>query len=94
MRELFNGGDYAEDYKILVQAVRQCGENIPPLFNAYMNLSPSMKTFGTVLHEQFGKVLETGIIVTVNDIYVVKKDRHIETYLRNKETENWLLPEE
>ncbi|HPT32285.1 MAG TPA: hemolysin, partial [Prolixibacteraceae bacterium] len=94
METIFNGADYAEDYKILVQAVRQFGENIPPLFNAYMNLSPSMKTFGTVLHEQFGKVLETGIILKVDDIYKVKKDRHIETYLRNKETETWLLPEE
>jgi hypothetical protein len=94
MEQTFTGADYREDYKILVQAVRQYGENIPPLFNAYMNLSPSMKTFGTVLHEQFGKVLETGIIVKVDDIYEVKKDRHIETYLRTKETENWMLPEE
>jgi hypothetical protein len=93
MKSIFIGGDYKEDYKILSQAVRQYGENIPPLFNAYMNLSPSMKSFGTVLHKEFGNVLETGIIVTVNDIYEVKRDRHIETYLRNKETDTWLLPE-
>jgi len=93
MKSIFIGGDYKEDYKILSQAVRQYGENIPPLFNAYMNLSPSMKSFGTVLHKEFGNVLETGIIVTVNDIYEVKRDRHIETYLREKETDTWLLPE-
>lgn len=93
MATIFTGNDFREDYKILVQAVRQFGENIPPLFNAYMNLSPSMKTFGTVLHKGFGNVLETGIIVTVNDIYEVKRDRHIETYLRTKETDTWLLPE-
>ncbi len=93
MDALFTGDDYKEDYKILVQAVRQFGENIPPLFNAYMNLSPSMKTFGTVRHEGFGNVLETGIILTVSDIYTVKMDRHIETYIRGKETENWFLPE-
>jgi len=99
MKTIFTGSDYKQNYKILVQSVRQFGENIPPLFNAYMNLSPSMKTFGTVLHEHFGKVLETGIIVTVDDIYEAKRDRHIETYLsktylRNKETDTWLLPEE
>lgn len=93
MTSIFTGNDYKEDYKILVQAVRQFGENIPPLFNAYMNLSPSMKTFGTVLHKGFGNVLETGIIVTVDDIYEVKRDRHIETFLRTKDTETWLLPE-
>ncbi|HNQ37786.1 MAG TPA: GNAT family N-acetyltransferase, partial [Prolixibacteraceae bacterium] len=93
MEALFQGADYKEDYKILTQTVRQFGENIPPLFNAYMNLSPSMKTFGTVRHEGFGNVLETGIILTVDDIYAVKKDRHIETHIRGKETESWLLPE-
>lgn len=94
MRKIFTGSDFREDYKILVQAVRLYGENIPPLFNAYMNLSPSMKTFGTVLHRAFGNVLETGIILKVDDIYVVKKDRHIETYLRTKEIKTWILPEE
>lgn len=93
METIFTGNDYKEDYKILVQSVRQYGENIPPLFNSYMNVSPSMKTFGTVLHKGFGNVLETGIIVTVSDIYEVKRDRHIETYLREKEIDTWLLPE-
>ncbi len=94
MKTIFIGSDYREDYKILIQAVRLYGENIPPLFNAYMNLSPSMKTFGTVLHHAFGNVLETGIILKVDDIYGVKIDRHIETYLRTKEINTWMLPEE
>lgn len=93
MAELFTGNDYKEDYKILSQSVRNYGENIPPLFNAYMNLSPSMKTFGTVTNESFGNVLETGIILTVSDLYEAKVGRHIETYLRGKESESWLLPE-
>jgi hypothetical protein len=93
MAEIFTGGDYKEDYKILSQSVRQYGENIPPLFNAYMNLSPSMKTFGTVINDTFGDVLETGIILTVSDLYEAKVGRHIETYLKGKDTETWLLPE-
>ncbi len=84
MDNIFNGGSYNEDYKILVQRVREHGENIPPLINAYMNLSPSMKTFGTVLNDRFGDVEETGIIVTIKDIYEAKKDRHIETYIKDK----------
>ncbi len=83
--KIFNGGSYKEDYKILSQQVREFGENIPPLINAYMNLSPSMKTFGTVLNDRFGDVEETGIIVTIKDIYEAKKDRHIETYIRSKD---------
>ncbi|MFY9154304.1 MAG: GNAT family N-acyltransferase [Prolixibacteraceae bacterium] len=93
MEKTFNGGTYKEDYKILSQKVREFGENIPPLINAYMNLSPSMKTFGTVINDHFGGVEETGIILTIQDIYEAKKDRHIETYLRTRETTDWPLPE-
>ena len=85
LEKIFSGGSYKEDYKILSQQVREFGENIPPLINAYMNLSPSMKTFGTVLNDRFGDVEETGIIVTIKDIYEAKKDRHIETYIRSKD---------
>ena len=64
--------------------VRKLGENIPPLFNAYMNLSSTMKTFGTALNEHFGHVEETGILVTVKDIYDIKKERHFVTYTKDK----------
>jgi hypothetical protein len=93
MKKIFVGADYNEDYRILVQNVRQFGENVPPLINAYMNLSPSMKTFGTAVNEKFGEVLETGIIVTIKDIYEVKRDRHIETYIQTKENGEWPTPE-
>ena len=89
IEKLFTGTDYKEDYKILIQSVRSFGENVPPLINAYMNLSPSMKTFGTVNNEKFGNVLETGIILTIKDIYDVKVDRHIETYIKDKENNEW-----
>lgn len=92
LEEIFNSGSYQEDYKILAQQVREHGENIPPLINAYMNLSPSMKTFGTVLNDHFGEVEETGIILTIKDIYEAKTDRHIETYIKNKD-DNFPTPE-
>lgn len=78
---IFTGQDYAEDYKILSKEVRACGENIPPLINAYMNLSPSMKTFGTVLNRSFGDVEETGIMITLNDLYKAKVERHVMNYV-------------
>ena len=93
MEEIFVGQTYKDDYKILIQTVRSYGENVPPLINAYMNLSPSMKTFGTINNEKFGNVLETGIIVTIEDIYQIKVDRHIETYIKDKENGEWPTPE-
>ncbi len=80
------GKDYKEGHAILNQEVRGLGENIPPLINAYMNLSPTMRMFGTCLNPEFGDVEETGILLTIPDIYPSKKERHVDSYLKNKKT--------
>ena len=80
MKRIFTGQNYMEDYKILSQSVRVFGENIPPLINAYMNLSPSLKTFGTVNNPWFGNVEETAMMITINDLYARKVERHIQGY--------------
>ncbi|MDA3879413.1 MAG: GNAT family N-acetyltransferase [Prolixibacteraceae bacterium] len=91
IKPYYKGKDFKEDYKTLSKMVRDFGENIPPLVNAYMNLSPTMKTFGTAVNNHFGNVEETGIILTIADIYEAKKDRHIETYLSNKENNSFII---
>jgi hypothetical protein len=78
--KIFDSNNYLDDYKLLSQNVRALGENIPPLINSYMNLSPTMKVFGTAINDHFGDVEETGLIVTIKDIYNAKKDRHILTF--------------
>ena len=80
LKSIFTGANYDENYRILTQKVRSLKENIPPLVNAYMNLSGSMKVFGTSINPAFGYVEETAIIITIADIYDYKKDRHISTY--------------
>lgn len=81
LNAIFTGTDYQEDYKILSREVRATGETIPPLINAYMNLSPSMKSFGTVMNRSFGEVEETGIMITINDLYKNKVERHLSNYV-------------
>ena len=78
---LFEGKNYDEAYKILSQEVRKLGENIPPLINAYMNLTPNMRTFGTAISDEFGDVEETGIMLSIEDMYDIKIDRHVSSYL-------------
>ncbi|MDR0713307.1 MAG: GNAT family N-acetyltransferase [Bacteroidales bacterium] len=80
MNRIFTGNTYEDDYRILFQKVRSYGENIPPMINSYMNLSPSMRIFGTALNPFFGGVEETGLMITINDIYGSKVERHISTY--------------
>jgi len=79
---LFDGSTFQDNYKILIHNIRKYNENIPPLVNAYMNLSPTMRTFGTAVNHEFGEVEETGILISIPDIYPVKKERHLTTYMR------------
>jgi hypothetical protein len=74
------GKPFKDALKILGTFVRERGEHIPPLINNYMQLSPTMKAFGTALNPDFGGVEETGILVTLADIYEEKKNRHVLTY--------------
>lgn len=80
--ELFVDKEYKEGYKVLQKEIKNNGEHIPPLINSYMNLSPSMKVFGTAINHGFGGVEETGILVKIPDMYPEKVDRYI-TPMRN-----------
>lgn len=73
-------GDYKEDLRILSQFVRAAGYKIPPLVNAYMSLSPTMRSFGTAVNREFGNVEETGILIRLDQVYEEKKARHIYTF--------------
>lgn len=83
-KQEIEGKEYKDAHKILNGFVRERGENIPPLINSYMSLSPTMKSFGTAINNDFGGVEETGILVTIDDIYDEKKTRHVDTYHPNK----------
>lgn len=78
---IFTQSDFRADYKTLNKAVRERGVNIPPLVNAYMNLSPTMRVFGTAINEEFGHVEETSILIAVDEILEDKRRRHIESYV-------------
>ena len=80
METLFTGDSFKEDYKILNKAIRDHGYNIPPLVNAYMSLSPTMRMFGTAINDEFGDVEESGIFFAISEIFEEKKQRHIGTY--------------
>ncbi len=79
----YKGRTYKDAYIDLNSFVRSRGVNIPPLINSYMNLSSTMKTFGTMLNDEFGDVEETGIMLTTADIHQNKHDRHLATYQRD-----------
>lgn len=82
LERLFLEEDFKKDYKILNTEIRKLGYNIPPLVNAYMSLSPTMKLFGTAINYGFGDVEETGILIAVDEILEEKRVRHIDSYIK------------
>ena len=81
---LFCKDTFKEDYKILNGEIRKLGYNIPPLVNAYMSLSPTMRMFGTAINYGFGDVEETGILIAVDEILAEKRIRHIESFIASE----------
>jgi hypothetical protein len=81
---LFCKNTFKEDYKILNCEIRKLGYNIPPLVNAYMSLSPTMRMFGTAINYGFGDVEETGILIAVDEILAEKRIRHIESFIASE----------
>ncbi len=80
----FEGEDKQENYHILQRAVREQGTVIPPIFTAYLNLTNDLQFFGNAINDEFGDVLESGIMVEVDTVYPEKKERYITSYA------NWL----
>ncbi len=91
MENLFHGKNFNEDYRILNKEVRALGYNIPPLINAYMALSPSMRFFGTSINDEFGDVEESGILIEIDQILEEKRARHIESYLKSNPSKRFLM---
>ena len=77
---IFTGSDYKENYKILKAEVAKQGVSIPPLVNTYMNMSPTMIYFGTGINDEFADVLDSGILITFDDLYPEKIHRHTNSF--------------
>ncbi|MBL1233754.1 MAG: GNAT family N-acetyltransferase [Flavobacteriales bacterium] len=77
IKRLIRDKNFDEGLKSLYQYLKSYGESVPPLINTYMKISDTMKSFGTALNPDFGGVEETAILVTIDDIYPEKKERHI-----------------
>ena len=81
LNRMFNGRNYKEDYQILLHAVRARGCTVPALVNAYMNLSSTMRYFGTCPDHGLPGTNGIGILITLKDINEDKRLRHIESYV-------------
>jgi len=81
LNDYFSEDTFNANYRKLNLAIRELGLNIPALINAYIGLSPTMKTFGTGINHEFAGLYDTGIMITIADIFEEKRRRHIEPYL-------------
>ncbi|UXX81353.1 GNAT family N-acetyltransferase [Reichenbachiella carrageenanivorans] len=76
LKTLLKDKNFKEGMNALNSFCKERGERVPPLIKNYMSLSPTMKAFGAAKNPDFGSVEETGILITVSEIYDSKKDRY------------------
>lgn len=79
--DIFEGDDPVQNFHVLMKAVRARGTTIPPMFSAYLNLTPRLRFFGNAVNDELSNVYESGIMVSIKDIYEDKKKRYIGSYL-------------
>lgn len=82
LQQVLCEAEFKADYRLLNHQIRELGFNIPPLINAYMNLSPTMKFFGTAVNHEFGEVEESGILIAFDEIFEKKRVRHINSFVK------------
>jgi hypothetical protein len=69
------------NYKALQKTVRHIGTTVPPMFNAYIGLTNTLRMFGTMIDSDFGGTYESAIMLTVNDLTEAKRQRYIDPYI-------------
>ena len=84
MESILTEKEFKEDYRLLNAEVRRHGVNIPPLVNAYMSLSPTMKMFGGGINHEFSEAEETCILINFDEIHEAKVERHINSFIKEK----------
>ncbi|MDD2284227.1 MAG: GNAT family N-acetyltransferase [Paludibacter sp.] len=80
-KTVFKEENPVDDYKLLNKVIRNEGDNIPPMFNAYIGLTDTMRFFGSIQDHDFGSVYETGLMVIMDDLLETKKQRYIQPYV-------------
>ena len=80
-KKLFVEKDAQANYKVLQKAVRAEGDVIPSMFNSYIGLTETMRVFGSIFDKDFGSVYETGIMITMADLFETKRNRYVAPYI-------------
>ena len=83
LKAIFCKDNFKENYRILKQKVHEFGVTIPPMVNAYIGLSPTMRIFGTAINYDFGNVQETGLLIAAAELQEDKRVRYIDSFIKS-----------
>jgi len=71
-RKLFIAKDFRANFRALVSTFVNRKLYLPPILKSYMNLTSTMKYYGSAVNDYFGGVVEMGIKLHMPDL---DKDR-------------------
>ena len=66
--EILASDDFKEDFRALKLEFRKRGYYLPPILNTYINLSNKFRFFGSSVNDEFGDVIEMGLLIAFEDI--------------------------
>lgn len=60
--------DYRADLHAVQAALRQGGYYMPPILSSYLKIFQTVTTYGAAVNDEFGDVMEMGLLVRVNEL--------------------------
>ncbi|MBR5403379.1 MAG: GNAT family N-acetyltransferase [Bacteroidales bacterium] len=67
-RKLFSAKEFRANFRALISFFIQRKMYLPPILKSYMNLTTTMRYYGAMVNDEFGGVIEMGIMVHLPDL--------------------------
>jgi hypothetical protein len=67
-RKVLIHNDYREDFRALRRVMSQKGYYIPPILSSYIKIFKHITTFGAAVNDEFGNVVEMGLLASVSNL--------------------------
>ena len=65
---IFIHDKFKDDFRALKLEFRKRGFYLPPILNTYINIASDFRYFGSAVNDEFGDVIEMGLLVKFEDI--------------------------
>lgn len=66
--QILTHDDFRSDFRALAATLLKRGQYLPPILKSYINLTTTLKYYGSALNDEFGNVVEMGLRLHMPDL--------------------------